>query len=215
MRTSPRSSAGCEIRLRQSGVGGRMRSVATIRPLACESLGDPSAYPAERRLRLGPEGAEVPFQCVVTARLGGVALEPDYDSDPGRWGSWRPVADVDDVIGPELRGPVLDVDVVTVASGVEPEVAWFGVDQLPNTVDGARPDPQRSPATTTSQPTEPATTHTTPIDKVPGRSLMPPVLWYPQPCRSSTAPTAPSAQSVACHLMRRTLPIWGPSPNHS
>ena len=75
--------------------------------------------------------AYVPFECAVTARLSGVALEPDYDRDPGRWGSWRPVVDVHDVIGPDLRGPVLDVGCGDGRLGqcVGAEVDWFGVDQ--------------------------------------------------------------------------------------
>lgn len=38
-----------------------------------------------------------------------MALTPDYDDDPGRWSSWRPKQDVQDVIASELEGPVLDV----------------------------------------------------------------------------------------------------------
>ena len=61
------------------------------------------------------------------------ALEPDYDSDPGRSHAWAPPLDAHDDVGPRLEGPVLDI-----ACGrgrlrwsMPPEVAWVGVDSSP------------------------------------------------------------------------------------
>ena len=62
------------------------------------------------------------------------ALPPDYDSDPGRWGSWEAPKDVHDLVAPELHGPVLDVGCgegrlasLVIGRGV----AWIGVDSSP------------------------------------------------------------------------------------
>ena len=59
-----------------------------------------------------------------------MALRSDYDDDPLRWGSWRPAQDVPDLVGPEMRGPVLDVGCGEgrLASAVGAEVVWVGVD---------------------------------------------------------------------------------------
>ena len=58
------------------------------------------------------------------------ALPPDYDSDPGRWGSWKPPQDVHEIVAPELAGPVLDVGCGEgrLASLLDREVAWIGLD---------------------------------------------------------------------------------------
>jgi hypothetical protein len=37
------------------------------------------------------------------------AIDPDYDTDPERWNSWRPRQDVHEVVAGELSGPVLEV----------------------------------------------------------------------------------------------------------
>jgi len=42
------------------------------------------------------------------------ALPPDYDSDPGRWGSWESPQDVHEMVAPELGGPVLDAGCIVV-----------------------------------------------------------------------------------------------------
>jgi len=58
------------------------------------------------------------------------ALVPDYDSDPARRRAWVAPRDVHDAVGPELRGPVLDIGcgegrlVPRLGRGV----AWVGVD---------------------------------------------------------------------------------------
>ena len=59
-----------------------------------------------------------------------VVLPPDYDSDPGRWRAWRPSRDVQEVIAPELRGPVLDIGCGDgrLVHALESDVAWIGVD---------------------------------------------------------------------------------------
>jgi SAM-dependent methyltransferase len=61
------------------------------------------------------------------------ALPPDYDSDPGRWGSWQAPQDVHQTVAPELRGPVLDVGCGEgrLASLLPPAVAWVGIDSSP------------------------------------------------------------------------------------
>jgi SAM-dependent methyltransferase len=63
------------------------------------------------------------------------AVPPDYDADPERSRSWRAASDVHDVVGPELRGPVLDVgcgDGRLAALLVGRGVAWVGVDSSPS-----------------------------------------------------------------------------------
>lgn len=63
------------------------------------------------------------------------ALPPDYDSDPGRWGSWEAPQDVHDLIAPELRGLVLDVgcgEGRLASLAVDRGVAWIGVDSSPS-----------------------------------------------------------------------------------
>jgi SAM-dependent methyltransferase len=61
------------------------------------------------------------------------SLQPDYDSDPGRWGSWEAPRDVHHMVAPELRGPVLDVGCGEgrLATLLAPGVAWFGSDSSP------------------------------------------------------------------------------------
>jgi SAM-dependent methyltransferase len=61
------------------------------------------------------------------------ALPPDYDTDPGRRRSWRAPQDVHDVLGPELRGPVLDVGCGEgrLAASLPAGVRWVGVDASP------------------------------------------------------------------------------------
>lgn len=58
------------------------------------------------------------------------ALRPDYDEDPGRWGSWESPRDVPDVVAPELSGPVLDVGCGEgrLAARLRSGVSWIGVD---------------------------------------------------------------------------------------
>lgn len=60
-------------------------------------------------------------------------LPPDYDSDPGRWGSWESPQDVHDMVAPELSGPVLDVGCGEgrLASQLRPGVSWVGLDLSP------------------------------------------------------------------------------------
>jgi SAM-dependent methyltransferase len=69
-------------------------------------------------------------------------LPPDYDSDPGRWGSWESPSDVHDVVAPELEGPVLDVGCGEgrLASVLREGVRWIGVDSSPAQV---RANPHR------------------------------------------------------------------------
>ena len=59
-----------------------------------------------------------------------MALTPDYDGDPGRWNAWHPIEDVHDAIGPDLRGPVLDVGCGEgrLRRSLRRGVAWVGVD---------------------------------------------------------------------------------------
>jgi SAM-dependent methyltransferase len=57
-------------------------------------------------------------------------LPADYDSDPDRWRSWEAPRDVPEIVGPELRGPVLDVGC---GAGRLPAflmagVVWVGID---------------------------------------------------------------------------------------
>src|SRR5690242_15549217 len=58
------------------------------------------------------------------------ALEPDYDADPGRRGAWTAPQDVHDVVGPELRGPVLDAGCGEgrLCSRLRDGVLWTGID---------------------------------------------------------------------------------------
>lgn len=68
------------------------------------------------------------------------SLPPDYDDDPGRWGSWKPPEDVHEVLAGELQGPVLDVGcgegrLATVLPG---GVTWIGVDSSAAQLAGAR-----------------------------------------------------------------------------
>ena len=61
------------------------------------------------------------------------AIPPDYDSDPARRQSWKAPHDVHHMIGPELRGPVLDVGCGEgrLASVLRDGVGWVGVDASP------------------------------------------------------------------------------------
>jgi SAM-dependent methyltransferase len=61
-------------------------------------------------------------------------FEPDYDTDPGRWGAWVAPRDVHDVIGPSLSGPVLDVGCGEgrLAGRIKPDAKWFGIDASPH-----------------------------------------------------------------------------------
>ena len=60
-------------------------------------------------------------------------LPRDYDSDPGRWGSWESPQDVHDMVAPELSGPVLDVGCGEgrLARQLPPGVSWVGLDLSP------------------------------------------------------------------------------------
>jgi SAM-dependent methyltransferase len=62
-----------------------------------------------------------------------VALTPDYDDNPERWSSWRPKQDVQNVIAPEIQGPVLDVGCGEgrLVEALAPGVPWVGVDMSP------------------------------------------------------------------------------------
>src|SRR5215510_4379986 len=57
-------------------------------------------------------------------------LPPDYDSDPGRWGSWESPHDVHEMVAPELCGPVLDAGCGEgrLASLLAGRVTWVGLD---------------------------------------------------------------------------------------
>lgn len=59
-----------------------------------------------------------------------MALKPDYDDDPERWRSWRPKQDVQEVIAPDIAGPVLDVGCGEgrLAEALAAGVDWVGVD---------------------------------------------------------------------------------------
>src|ERR1041384_2873273 len=61
-------------------------------------------------------------------------LEPDYESDPGRRRAWTAPQDVQDVIGPELRGRVLDIGSGEgrLAAHVTPGTRWVGLDSSRN-----------------------------------------------------------------------------------
>ena len=63
-----------------------------------------------------------------------MTLAPDYDSDPGRWGSWRAPRDLHEVIAPELRGPILDAGCGDgrLAAVLEPGVFCVGTDSSPS-----------------------------------------------------------------------------------
>jgi len=62
------------------------------------------------------------------------ALEPDYESDPGRWRAWTAPSDVQDVIGPELTGRVLDVGCGEgrLAAQLTTAASWVGLDSSRN-----------------------------------------------------------------------------------
>ena len=57
-------------------------------------------------------------------------LPPDYDSDPGRWGSWESPQDVHELVVPELCGPVLDAGCGEgrLASLLAGRITWVGLD---------------------------------------------------------------------------------------
>jgi SAM-dependent methyltransferase len=80
-------------------------------------------------------------------------LEPDYDSDPGRWGSWEAPRDVHHMVAPELRGPVLDVGCGEgrLAGLLGAEVQWFGTDSSPAQL-AANPHRRRARADMRSLP---------------------------------------------------------------
>jgi SAM-dependent methyltransferase len=61
------------------------------------------------------------------------ALPPDYDSDPGRWGSWKAPQDVHGLVAPGLRGPVLDIGCGEgrLAARLAEDIRWVGVDSSP------------------------------------------------------------------------------------
>lgn len=61
------------------------------------------------------------------------ALPPDYDADPGRWRSWTSPKDVHEMVGPGLRGPVLDIGCGQgrLASMLGEGVIWIGLDASP------------------------------------------------------------------------------------
>lgn len=61
------------------------------------------------------------------------ALPPDYDSDHGRWGSWKAPQDVHDLVAPGLRRPVLDIGCGEgrLAARLSKDVRWVGVDSSP------------------------------------------------------------------------------------
>ena len=58
-------------------------------------------------------------------------LRPDYDDDPGRSRSHVVPFDAHDVVGPELRGPVLDVGcgLGRLAGALADGVTWIGLDR--------------------------------------------------------------------------------------
>ena len=60
-------------------------------------------------------------------------IPPDYDSDPGRWQSWKSPQDVHEMIAAELRGPILDIGCGEgrLASLLAGGVPWVGVDSSP------------------------------------------------------------------------------------
>jgi SAM-dependent methyltransferase len=66
-----------------------------------------------------------------------MTLIPDYDSDPGRWASWRAPRDVHEVIGPKLRGPVLDAACGDgrLAQALHAGVLCVGADSSPSQLD--------------------------------------------------------------------------------
>ena len=67
-----------------------------------------------------------------TVRVG--ALEPDYESDPGRRRAWTASSDVHEVVGPELAGRVLDIGCGEgrLAANVREDVRWIGIDSSRN-----------------------------------------------------------------------------------
>ena len=58
------------------------------------------------------------------------ALEPDYDSDPGRRQAWVAPRDVHSLVAPELHGQVLDIGCGEgrLVEHLRPGIAWVGVD---------------------------------------------------------------------------------------
>lgn len=57
-------------------------------------------------------------------------LDPDYDADPERWGSWESPRDVHETVASEISGPVLDIGCGEgrLAGLLDPAVTWVGVD---------------------------------------------------------------------------------------
>ena len=62
------------------------------------------------------------------------ALEPDYETDPGRRRAWRAPGDVFTEVAPELRGPVLDIGSGEgrLGDALPDDVRWVGVDASPS-----------------------------------------------------------------------------------
>ena len=65
------------------------------------------------------------------------ALEPDYDSDPERRGSWKAPGDVFELVAPVLRGPVVDIGSGEgrLGDALADDVFWVGVDASPSMLD--------------------------------------------------------------------------------
>ena len=64
------------------------------------------------------------------------ALPPDYDADPGRWGSWQPPQDVFEIVASEVRGPMLDAGcgegrLKSQRDVFDRNLMWVGVDASP------------------------------------------------------------------------------------
>lgn len=61
------------------------------------------------------------------------ALEPDYETDPGRRRAWTAPSDVHEVIGSELSGRVLDIGCGEgrLATNLTRDAQWVGVDSSP------------------------------------------------------------------------------------
>jgi SAM-dependent methyltransferase len=88
---------------------------------------DLSTLSAARSLFVGRDNTGQAGASTVPAMS---ALTPDYDSDPGRRGAWVAPRDVHDDVGPELRGPVLDVGCGEgrLFPRLRTGVAWVGID---------------------------------------------------------------------------------------